>query len=178
MLSARAISSTFIYCRIAIFPRRRGWRGGELTLKSLYRFYDIWDHVIDFLITHNRFYDIIKQEWIRDIEKYKLVISLNRICDISNIHLLISPYVFVISRFRICSITLFCDITNSCSFSYYTTLIARADLFLEYVILSHAFYTAKFELENGRHSHAPITVILVRFNGNYLVPVIRKSLYH
>ena len=105
------------------------------------------------------------------------MISLNRICDISYIHLLISPYVFVISRFRICSITLFCDITYSCSFSYYSTLTARADLFLEYVILSHAFHTAKFELDNGNHFHAPITVNLVRFNGNYLVPLIRKSLY-
>ena len=91
------------------------------------------------------------------------------------IHLLISPHVFVISRFRICSITLFCNITNSCPFSYYSTLTARADLFLEYAILSHAFHTAKFELDNGRH--APITVNLVRFNGNYLVPLIRKSLY-
>ena len=35
---------------------------GELTLISLCRFYDIRDHIIDFLITHNRFYDIIKQE--------------------------------------------------------------------------------------------------------------------
>ena len=34
--------------------------------------------MIDFLITHNRFYDIIIQERIRDIEKYKLVISQNR----------------------------------------------------------------------------------------------------
>ena len=84
----------------------------------------------------------------------------------------------MLSRFRICSITLFCDITNSCSFSYYSTLTARADLFLEYVILSHAFHTAKFELDNGRHFHAPITVNLVRFNGNYLIPLIRKSLYH
>ena len=82
----------------------------------------------------------------------------------------------MISRFRICSITLFCDITNSCPFSYYSTLTARADLFLEYAILSHA-HTAKFELDNGRDFHAPITVNLVRFNGNYLVPSIRKSLY-
>ena len=92
------------------------------------------------------------------MEKYKLGISLNRICDISYIHLLIYPYVFVISRFRICSITLFCDITNSCSFSNLSTLTARVDLFLEYVILSHAFHTAKFELDNGRHFHTPITV--------------------
>ena len=28
----------------------------------------------------------------------------------------------------------------------------------------------------GRHFHAPITVNLVRFNGKYLVPLIRKSL--
>ena len=74
----------------------------------------------------------------------------------------------MVSRFRICSITLFCDITNSCSFSYYSTLTARDDLFLEYVILSHAFHTAQFELDNGRHFHALITVNLVRFNGNYL----------
>ena len=87
-------------------------------------------------------------------------------------------FLFVISRFGICSITLFCYITNSCSFSYYSTLTARADLFLEYVILSHTFYTAKFEPDNGRHFHAPITVNLVRFKGNYLVPLIRKSLYH
>ena len=91
------------------------------------------------------------------------MISINRICDISYIHLLISPYVFVISRFRICSIALFCDTTNSCSFSYYSTLIARADLILEYAILSHAFHTAKFELDNGRHFHAPIAVNLVLF---------------
>ena len=84
----------------------------------------------------------------------------------------------MISRFRICSITLFCDITNSCSFSYLSILTARADLFLDYVILSHAFHTAKFELDNGRHFHALITVNLVRLNGNYLVPLIRKSLYH
>ena len=64
----------------------------------------------------------------------------------------------MISRFRICSTTLFCDITNSCSFSNLSTLTARADLFLEYVILSHAVHTAKFELDNGRHFHAPITV--------------------
>ena len=105
------------------------------------------------------------------------MISINRICDISYIHLLISPYVFVISRFRICSIILFCDITNSCPFSYYSTSTARADLYLEYAILNHAFHTADFELDNGHHFHAPITVNLVRFNGNYLVPVIRKSLY-
>ena len=101
---------------------------------------------------------------------------MNRICDISYIHLLISPYVFVISRFRICSISLFCDITNSCPFSYYSTLTAWADLFLEYAILSHAFHTAKFKLDNGRHFHAPITVNLVCFNGNFLLPLIRKSL--
>ena len=106
------------------------------------------------MITHNRFYDIIMQERIRDIEKYKLVISqrvgrkigfvisINRIRDISYVHLLISHMFFVISRFRICSITLFCDTTNSCPFSYYSTLTARADLFLEYAILSHAFHTA------------------------------------
>ena len=104
------------------------------------------------------------------------MISLNRICDISYIHLLISPYVFVISRFRICSITLFCDITKSCSFSNLATLNARADLFLEYVILSHAFHTAKFELDNGRHFHWPITVNLVCFNGNYLVPSVDKKI--
>ena len=92
-------------------------------------------------------------------------------------HSLISPYVFVISRFRICSITLLCDFTISCPFSYFSTFTARADLFLEYAILSHAFHTAKFELDNGRHFHAPITVYLVCFNGNYLVPLIRKSLY-
>ena len=39
--------------------------------------------MIDFLITHNRFYDIIIQERIRDIEKYKLVISQNRFRDIN-----------------------------------------------------------------------------------------------
>ena len=105
------------------------------------------------------------------------MISINGICDISYIHLLISTYVFVISRFRICSITLFCDITSSCPFSYYSTLTARTDLFLEYAILSHAFLTAKFELDNGRHFHATITNNLVRFSGNYLVPLIRKSLY-
>ena len=105
------------------------------------------------------------------------MISINPICDISYIHLLISSYVFVISRFRICSITLVCDITNSCPFSYYSTLTARADLFLQYAILSHAFHTAKFELDNGHLFHASITVNLVRFNGNYLVPLIRKSLY-
>ena len=71
-----------------------------------------------------------------------------------------------------------CDITYSCSFSYLSILTARADLFLEYVILSHAFQTAKFELDNGRHFHSPITVNLVHFNGNYLVPLIRKSPYH
>ena len=64
----------------------------------------------------------------------------------------------MISRFRICSITLFCDITNSCPFNYYSTLTVRADLFLKYAILSHAFHTVKFELDNGRHFHAPITV--------------------
>ena len=63
------------------------------------------------------------------------------------------------------------------SLSYYPTLTDRADLFLEYPILSHTFHTAKFELDNGRHFHTPITVNLVRFNGNYLVPLIRKSLY-
>ena len=97
------------------------------------------------------------------------MISVNRICDISYIHLLISAYVFVISRFRICSIIFFCDITNSCLFSYYLTLTARADLFLEYA--SHAFHTATFELDNGLHFHAPITVNLVRISGNYLVPL-------
>ena len=105
------------------------------------------------------------------------MISINRICDISYIHLLISSYAFVISRFRICSITLFCDITNSCPFSYYSSLTARADLFLEHAILSHAFHTAKFELDKERHFHAPITVNLVRFNGNYLLHLIRKSIY-
>ena len=70
---------------------------------------------------------------------------------------------------------LFCGITHSCRFSYYSTLTARDDLFLEYAILSHAFHTAKFELGNGRHFHAPIIVNLVRFNGNYLVPLIRKT---
>ena len=72
---------------------------------------------------------------------------------------------------------IFCDITNPCPFSYYSTLTARADLFLEYAILSHAFHTAKFELDNGRHFQAPIIVTLVRFNENYLVPLIKKSLY-
>ena len=121
---------------------------------------------------------------MRDIEKYELVISQNRfrvisksICDISYIHLLMSPYVFVIYRFEICSITLFCNITYSCPFSYYSRLSACADLFLEYAILSHAFHIAKFELDNGRHFHAPITVNLVHFNGNYFVPLIRKPLY-
>ena len=95
----------------------------------------------------------------------------------SYIHFLISPYVFVISRFRICSIILFCDITNACPFSYYSTLTARADLYLEYAILSHAFHTADFELDNGHHFYAPITVTLVRFNGNYFIPVLRKSRY-
>ena len=112
---------------------------------------------------------MISQNRFRDINK--------SICDISYSHLMISPYVFVISRFRICSITLFCDITNSCPFSYYSTFTARADLFLEYAILSHAFHTAKFELDNGRLFHAPITVSLVPYKGNYLVPLIRKSLY-
>ena len=49
---------------------------------------------------------------------------------------------------------IFCDITNSCPFSNYSTLTARTDLFLGYAILSHAFHTAKFELDNGRHFHA------------------------
>ena len=83
----------------------------------------------------------------------------------------------MISRYRICAITLFCDITNPCSFSYYSALTARADLFLEYAILSHAIHTPKFELDNERHFQAPITVNCVRLNGNYLVPLIRKSLY-
>ena len=109
---------------------------------------------------------MISQNWFRD-----------RICDISYIHLLISPYVFVISRFRICSIILFCDITNSCPFYYYSTLTARADLYLEYAILNHTFHTADFELDNGHNFHAPITFNLVCFNGSYLVPVIRKLLY-
>ena len=86
------------------------------------------------------------------------MISNYRICHISHIYLLIPQHVFVISRFRICSIILFCDITNSCPFSYYSTLSARADLFLEYAILNNAFHTAKFELDNGCHFHAPITV--------------------
>ena len=83
----------------------------------------------------------------------------------------------MISRFRICSITLFYDITNLRPFSYYSTLTATADLFLEYAILSHDFHTAKFALDNGRHFQAPITVNLVRFKRTYLVPLIRKSLY-
>ena len=60
---------------------------------------------------------------------------------------------------------------------HYSTLTARADLFLEYAILSHAFHTAKFDLDNGSHFQAPITVNLVRFNANYLVSLVRKSLY-
>ena len=39
--------------------------------------------MIDFLKTHTRFYDIIIQELIKDIEKYKLVISQNRFRDIN-----------------------------------------------------------------------------------------------
>ena len=105
------------------------------------------------------------------------MISVNRICDISYILHLISPYVFVISRCRICSITLFCDITSTCPFSYFSTLTARTDLFLEYSIMNHASHTAMFGLDNGRHFLAPITIDLVRFNGNYLVPLIKKSLY-
>ena len=82
---------------------------------------------------------MISQNWFRDINKSNLWHQLY-------IHLLISPYVFVITRFRICSITLFCDITNSCPFSYHSTLTARADLFLEYAILSHAFHVKKRKL--------------------------------
>ena len=94
--------------------------------------------------------------------------SINRICDISYIHLLISPYVFLISRFRICSIALFCDITNSCPFSYDSTLTARADLFLEYVLLSHAFHAAKFELDNGRHFGLNNILFIIRYIHAYI----------
>ena len=74
----------------------------------------------------------------------------------------------MISRFRICSITLFCDITNSCSFSYDSSLTARVDLFLEYVILSHTFHSAKFELDIGRHFGLNNILFIIRYIHAYI----------